>query len=214
VGVGWAIFGIIFVFYLSYSSHSGSVVLTEDNKTYLEATQAQIRNELLFEGLQRLENLSEELLRKRVISESFAHSRLDGFKPLFYEQHGTPGPEEQEALERVGAEISRRLAKQTKQAAGPDFSCQGNDRILSRQRSSIILHTQGPAYAFAVTKRQSFTGTHDEQAGSDGRRGSRRLSSHPMGFVLSSTQPRSRASLVSSLVVRSSGSVAESHHQL
>lgn len=40
---------------------------------------------------------------------------MDSFKPLFYEQRGVLGPEEQKALERVGAEISSRL-HQAKQA--------------------------------------------------------------------------------------------------
>ena len=128
---------------------------------------------------------------------------MDSFNSLFYEQRGVLGPEEQEVLERVGAEISSRL-HQAKQADEKGSSAAtgyhgSDDHIQPRHRISITIPN---------TKRQSFTGMENDQAG---RRGSRRLSSHPMGFVLSSTQPRSRASLVSSLVVRSSGSVAETH---
>jgi hypothetical protein len=221
VGIGWAIFGVIFVFYLNHSAHSGTMVLTEDTKADLEATQAQIRNELIFEGLR---SLSEELVRKKVISESAALIRLDSFRPLFHEQHGPPGPEEQEALERVGSEISSRL-HQAKQACANKSAYHGDgriqqadekgssaasasvagyrgsdDRIQPRNRTSIPLPN---------AERQSFTGMHGDPASSDGRRGSRRLSAHPMGFVLSSVQPRSRASLVSSLVLRNS--VTETH---
>jgi hypothetical protein len=74
-----------------------------------------------------------------------------------------------------------------------------DDRIQPRHRTSITLPN---------AERQSFTGMYDHPASSD-RRGSRRLSAHPMGFVLSSVQPRSRASLVSSLVLRNS--VTETH---
>ena len=221
VGIGWAIFGVIFVFYLNYSAHSGAVVLTEDTKADLEATQAQIRNELIFEGLR---SLSEELVRKKVISESAALNRLDSFRPLFYEQHGPPGPEEQEALERVGSEISSRL-HQAKQACANKSAYHGDGRIQqadekgsSAPSASVASYRGGddriqPRHRISIplpnAERQSFTGMHDDPASSDGRRGSRRLSAHPMGFVLSSVQPRSRASLVSSLVLRNS--VTETH---
>jgi hypothetical protein len=184
------------------------VVLTQHTKADLEAAQAQIRNELIWE---ELKELRAEFVRQKTSPESFLFSRLDNFKPLFYEQHGTPGPEDQEALERVGAEISHRL-HQAKQAddKGSAAAYHDGDRIQPHQRVSITLPVPSPAHTFHVTKRQSFTRMRDDdQASSDGRRASRRLSSHPMGIVLSSTQPRSRASLVSSLV--RGGSVADIH---
>ena len=67
-----------------------------------------------------------------------------------------------------------------------------------------------------VVKRQSFPRARSDNNSSiangnlqSGREGSRRLSTHPMGYVLSGTQPRTRASLVSSLVVR--GGIADLH---
>jgi hypothetical protein len=209
VGLSWAAFGVLFAFFLRFrAKQTREVVMTQHTKADLEAAQAQIRNELIWE---ELKELRAEFVRQKTSPESFLFSRLDNFKPLFYEQHGTPGPEDQEALERVGAEISHRL-HQAKQAddKGSAAAYHDGDRIQPHQRVSITLPVPSPAHTFHVTKRQSFTRMRDDdQASSDGRRASRRLSSHPMGFVLSSTQPRSRASLVSSLV--RGGSVADIH---
>ena len=200
VGLSWAAFGVLFVFLLRLrAKRSHEIVLTQHAKADIEAAQAQIRNELIYEEFKELRT---ELLRRKVIGES--HSRLDSFKPLFYEQRGTPRPEDQEALERVGAEISHRL-HQAKQADEKGSAAYSNDETGTRPRITLPGDTDKSS-----SRHQSFTGARNEYVGNvddTGRGGSRRLSVHPMGFVLSSTQPRSRASLVSSLVVR--GSIAK-----
>lgn len=194
VGLSWAGFGVIFVLVMRFrAKRCHAVVLTQHNKAGIEAAESQIRNELIYA---ELKELREEIAILKA-SPDYALSRLDSFLPLFLEQRGALGPEDHEALERVGAEISNRLH----QAKQPDEKRHGDERMQPDASSTVV-------------KRQSFPRARSDNTSSignlqSGREGSRRLSAHPMGYVLSGTQPRTRASLVSSLVVR--GGIADLH---
>jgi hypothetical protein len=198
VGLSWAGFGVVFVLVMRFrAKKSHAVVLTQHNKADIEAAQSQIRRELIYA---ELKELREEIAILKA-SPDYAQSRLDSFLPLFLEQRGASGSVDHEALERVGEEISNRLhqARQAEQKHHEDGRTQ-------------------PGSSSTVMKRQSFTRARDNHSSSvangnlqNGREDSRRLSAHPMGYVLSGTQPRTRASLVSSLVARGTG-ITDLHH--
>jgi len=176
VGIGWTVFGALFILYLklrAQRTHSGAIVLTEDIKMDLEATQDSIRRELVFEALMSVVPAAQQ-------------AKLQDFRSLFYEQEGEPSQEQREVLERCGVEISQRLLDAE--------HCQSASHGPRNRRITITLSKPESQSVKSLTGRSDegslYLARNNVNDGS-----SRRLSSHPMSVVLSGIQPPTRSSL-------------------
>jgi len=162
----WTIMGLCYLRLRKKSD--GAVLLTEETKQRLDAVQTQLRSELIFEGFKQLRGF----LQPAYVA------KLESARCLFYDQESREviTPEDSEGILACGKDISARLHR-AHSPEGPETE----DSPVQRRRITISLPS--------AEGRKSIAG---EVAST---RASSRLSSHPLGAVLQSLPPPTKASL-------------------